>query len=206
MICCAVDDKYRRFDISKHTGTVYQCCNGFLLGADGMQAYLHSSHAHNATDTWGESAFVAAGKPVMVNIDQQTNATVSASDCCSVALARKEAYAQELLTIATREKLGGFVTDWEDATGNNMTCFNALFGYVSKVLKPHGLAIAMSMDNSNHQGPMDSNSTEPWSAEWDWLDAVSWSGALIDMGTYPGGWSKCVSPRTHSLTSLLNII
>jgi hypothetical protein len=26
------------FDISAHTGIVYQCCNGFLLGADGMQA------------------------------------------------------------------------------------------------------------------------------------------------------------------------
>ena len=40
---------------------------------------------------------------------------------------------------------------------------------------------------------MDSNSTEPWSAEWDWKGAVSWSRTLVDMGTYPGGWSKNLS-------------
>lgn len=175
-------------DISSLTGTVYQCCNGFLLGADGMQGYSHGPN--NGTNSWGQAAFVAAGKPVHVNIDPQTNSTVSASDVCNAALARKEAYAEELLVIATREKLSGFVTDWEDATGNNMTCFNALFGYVAKTLKPHGLSIAMSIDNSNHQGPMDRNSTQPWSAEWDWLGAVTWAGALIDMGTYPGSWSK----------------
>ena len=49
------------------------------------------------------------------------------------------------------------------------------------------------MDNSNHQGPMDMNSTEPWSAEWDWLGAIKWSRTLVDMGTYPGGWSKGLS-------------
>ena len=50
---------------------------------------------------------------MIVNIDPKTNATVSASDVCQAALARKEAYAQELLAIAQREKIGGFVTDWE---------------------------------------------------------------------------------------------
>ena len=49
------------------------------------------------------------------------------------------------------------------------------------------------MDNSNHQGPMDMNSTDPWSAEWDWLGAIKWSRTLVDMGTYPGGWSKGLS-------------
>lgn len=38
--------------ISEHTRTVYQCCNGFLLGADGMQEYSHGSN--NGTDTWGQ--------------------------------------------------------------------------------------------------------------------------------------------------------
>jgi hypothetical protein len=78
-------------------------------------------------------------------------------------------------------------------TGNNMTCFNSLFGYVAQVLRPHGLAVSMSMDNSNHQGPMDLNSTRPWSAEWDWRGAISWGRTLVDMGTYPGGWSKGLS-------------
>ena len=167
--------------------------NGFLLGADGKQAYLHSSHASNGTNTWGQAAYVAAGRQVIVNIDPQTNATVSASAVCQAALARKEAYAQELLGIAQREKIGGFITDWEDASGNNMTCFNALFAYVSSVIRPKGLQMSMSMDNSNHQGPMDLNSTEPWSAEWDWKGAVDWGSALVNMGTYPGSWSKGLS-------------
>lgn len=97
-------------DISAHTRTVYQCCNGFLLGADGMQLYSHGPN--NATDTWGQAAYVAAGKPVHVNIDPATNSTTSASDVCSAALARKDDYAQELLAIAQRERLAGFITDW----------------------------------------------------------------------------------------------
>lgn len=136
-------------DISAHTRTVYQCCNGFLLGADGMQVYSHGPN--NGTNSWGQSAFIAAGKRIVVNIDPQINSSVSASDVCQAALDRKEEYAQELLIIATRERLSGFITDWEDATGNNMTCFNALFGYVSSVLRPKGLSTSMSMDNSNHQ-------------------------------------------------------
>lgn len=128
-----------------------------------------------------------------MNIDPASHGSVTASSVCQAALARKEAYAQELLAIAQRERIAGFATDWEDATGNNMTCFNALWGYVSGVLKPHGLGVTMSMDDSNHQGPMDLNSTEPWSAEWDWLGAVQWARTLIDMGTYPGGWSKGIS-------------
>eukprot|EP01048_Picozoa_sp_COSAG05_P020529 COSAG05_NODE_3508_length_2020_cov_2.252473_2_plen_300_part_00 len=174
-------------DISKHTRSVYQCCNGFLLGMDGMQEYSHGPN--NGTNSWGQAAYVAAGKEVHVNIDPKG----TASDVCNAALARKELYAKELLAIATREHIAGFVTDWEDATGNNMTCFNALFGYVSSVLKPHGIGMSMSMDASNHQGPMDLNSTAPWSAEWDWLGAVQWGRTLIDMGTYPGGWSKGLS-------------
>ena len=61
------------------------------------------------------------------------------------------------------------------------------------MLKPHGLGVSMSMDTSNHEGPMDLNSTEPWSAEWDWEGAVGWARALVDMGTYPGGWSRNLS-------------
>jgi hypothetical protein len=183
------------FDVSAYTRTVYQCCNGFLLGADGMQGYVHGPN--NGTDTWGQADYVAASKSVYVNIDPEgasgTHPTNTASAVCNAALARKEAYAQELLAIAKRERLGGFITDWEDAVGNNMTCFNALFGYVSSVLKPHGLGVSMSMDASNHEGPMDSNSTDPWSAEWDWKGAVGWSKTLVDMGTYPGPWSRNLS-------------
>ena len=81
-------------------------------------------------NSWGQAAYVAAGKQVHVNIDPAG----VASDVCNAALARKEKYAQELLGIAQRERISGFITDWEDATGNNMTCFNALWGYVSSVL------------------------------------------------------------------------
>lgn len=72
------------------------------------------------------------------------------------------------------------------------------------------------MDNSNHQGPMDKNSTAPWSTEWDWVGYVPWAGTLVNMGascshlslssrhqldiaktafagTYPGSWSQGLS-------------
>jgi hypothetical protein len=103
----------RGFEISAHTRTVYQCCNGFELGPDGMQEYSHGPN--NGTDSWGQAAYVAAGKSVHVNIDPRLSANLTASAVCNAALARKERYAQELLAIAKRERLGGFITDWEDA-------------------------------------------------------------------------------------------
>jgi hypothetical protein len=122
-----------------------------------------------------------------------TNSTVSAADVCRTTLARKEAYAAELIAIATHENVQGFTLDWEDATGNDVGCFNALWGYVASALKPHGLSVSVSVDDSNHEGPMDKNSTDPWSTEWDWLGFVPWAKTLVDMGTYPGSWSNGLS-------------
>eukprot|EP00041_Stephanoeca_diplocostata_P010452 m.166306 g.166306 ORF g.166306 m.166306 type:complete len:349 (+) comp18153_c0_seq11:108-1154(+) len=173
--------------ISGRTRSVYQCCNGFLLGAEGKQIYSPGN------DTWGQRAYSKAGKNVYINIDPAANATVTAGDICTTAYARRNEYAHELLTIATQEGIHGYILDWEDAVGNNVTCFNALWGFVSQTLKPYGLTVSASVDNSNHQGPMDTNSTDPWSTEWDWIGYVSWAGVLVDMGTYPGAWSRGLS-------------
>eukprot|EP00038_Savillea_parva_P005864 m.160364 g.160364 ORF g.160364 m.160364 type:complete len:371 (-) comp11935_c0_seq1:339-1451(-) len=186
-------------DISGVTGTVYQCCNGFLLGADGRQTYL-SQHGNGTygNNSWGQAAFVAAGKRVIVNIDPTTSATVTAADVCLTTLARKEAYANELIAIASHENIQGFTLDWEDATGNDVGCFNKLWGYVSSAIAPHGLTVSVSVDNSNHQGPMDDNSTLPWSTEWDWQGYVPWAATLVNMGTYPGSWSQGLSYPAHT--------
>ena len=61
---------------------------------------------------------------MIVNIDPKTNATVSASDVCQAALARKEAYAQELLAIAQREKNGAARPPDEPQNGRNLRPLN----------------------------------------------------------------------------------
>jgi len=180
---------------------VYQCCNGFLLGADGFQQYSHRPGHQTANNTWGQAAYVSAGRAVVVNIDPATNVTVTAAAVCMAALERKESYVAQLVDIAGRERLSGFTLDWEDGTGNDVACFNTLWGYVAAQLKPHNLSISVSMDDSNHQGPMDNSSTAPWATEWDWIGYVAWAGTLVNMGTYPGAWSKGLSypAATHLL-------
>lgn len=179
--------------ISGVTRTFVGCCNTFELGADGIQEYTHAHNGSYATDSWGQGNYVAAGKRVLVSIGLRVNATVSASDICHAALARKEAYAAELIGIALHESLDGFNLDWEFATGNDVGCMNELWAYVTQQFGPHNLSMVVSIDDSNHQGPMDLNSTAPWSSEWDWEGFVAWTGTLIDMGTYPGSWSKGLS-------------
>lgn len=76
---------------------------------------------------------------MFVNIDPATNASVTAADICATTFARRDAYAQELLTIAVNEGIHGFMLDWEDAEGNDVACFNALWGSVAQALKPHGV-------------------------------------------------------------------
>ena len=34
------------------------------------------------------------------------------------------------------------------------------------------------------------SSCSPWSVEWDYLGYVKWASVLVNMGSYPGGWSK----------------
>ena len=161
--------------VSPHVGTIFQCCNGFELGADGRQEYLHHPGHEKLNNTWSQAAFVQANKRVLVNLDPRTNATVTAAMICKAALARKESYADELIRIATRERISGFTLDWEQADGNDVGCFNELWSYVASALRPHNLSVSVCIDDSNHQGPMDLNSTQPWSTEWDWLGFVPWA-------------------------------
>jgi hypothetical protein len=107
-----------------------KCCNGFLLGADGRQEYTTTHNGSFGNNTWGQAPYVSAGKSMIINIDPATSTTVSAADVCATTLARKEAYANELIAIATHEKIQGFTLDWEDATGNDVRCFIELWGYV----------------------------------------------------------------------------
>lgn len=181
--------------LSPHTRTFYVCCNQFPLLPDGYQRYTHD-HGNGSTfgnNTWGQADYVDAGRRVVLTIAAGTTATAGAADICAAALARKDDYAAELIAIAQHERLSGYMLDWEHATGNDVACFNELWGAVAAAFKPHGLTMSVSIDDSNHQGPMDLNSTAPWSTEWDFLGFVAWAGALVDMGTYPGSWSQGLS-------------
>lgn len=190
-------------DIHHVTRSVYQCCNGFYLGADGKMAVNTTNENGNQ---WAQKALVANGKKVYINIDPAENPSakppVFASDICAAALARKEEYAAELIQIAANESLSGYITDWEDAVGNDVGCFNALWGYVAAAFKPHNLTISASVDDSGMQGPMSNSTKGPWSVETNWIGYVAWAGVLVNMGTYPGPWSQGLSfPAAQYLES-----
>jgi hypothetical protein len=54
------------------------------------------------------------------------------------ALARKEAFAQEVLQQLIAVRATGFAIDWEDSFGNNQTNAAALWGYTKNVISARG--------------------------------------------------------------------
>ena len=153
-------------------------------------AYLNSS-----VDAWGQRAFNAAGKKMWINIDPQLVGVAGrepAAQVCGAALKRKELFAKELLAIAQAQGLAGFILDWEDGTGNSVACFTALWGYVATVLNPAGIKMASSIDNSNHLGPLDANSTSGWSVEWDYISYIKWASVLVNMGSCELVAARCI--------------
>jgi hypothetical protein len=102
-----------------------KCCNGFLLGADGRQEYTATHNGSFGNNTWGQAPYVSAGKSMIINIDPATSTTVSAADVCATTLARKEAYANELIAIATHTKKS------KDSRWTGKTPLGMMFGVSS---------------------------------------------------------------------------
>ena len=96
------------------------------------------------------------------------------------ALARKEAFAIEVLALLKENKATGFGVDWETSYGNNQTNAAALWGYVKSVIKPHGMKFMPWMTNG---GGVDMG---PYNFAYcsDYMKLLPFADSLLNMGSY----------------------
>ena len=96
------------------------------------------------------------------------------------ALARKEAFAADMLAVLVRYKATGFSTDWETSYGNNQTNAAALWGYVKRALAPHGMKFMPWIQNGggSNMGPTN------FAYCWDYFPLLPIADSLLNMGSY----------------------
>ena len=194
--------------VSDITTGVLQCCSGLvinitdhLLEAYPSQTWLHQYDAYAAASMAAyididpaegehERANATVGEPggpaIGLNCSNPPTAAemkkgcITPADICSAALARKEAFADEVLAFVLSRNVTGVSVDWEYAYGNNQTCFAALWAHVAAVLAPHGREFAPWISNgggwSSTRGDAD--------AEWDYQSYLPFASKLINMGSY----------------------
>jgi hypothetical protein len=198
-------------DISAVTRTIYQCCNGFVLLPNGSMQdtagilahpYLRRGVANSSYANWGQAPYVEAGKEVWVTIGPSLNPGVTYTGVCRAALARKAAFAEELLEIAEGQGLTGYMLDWEGYHGNDIACFNELWGGVARAFRAAGGGVHMgtSIENSAPfiRGQLPFTVNTSYLAEYEGY--VAWASVLVNMGSYPGPWS----PYTYPAAARLN--
>eukprot|EP00039_Didymoeca_costata_P004867 m.76723 g.76723 ORF g.76723 m.76723 type:complete len:346 (+) comp12574_c0_seq3:162-1199(+) len=179
--------------VSEFTGGIYQCCNGFVLQADG------TIRPFSQNGSGWDKIYPPAQVDMFVSLSLQQNCSAtgtpsgcwSASDTCNAALSRVDNFTQEVLELIHAYNLKGINLDWEFGYGCNMTCHELLWSQVMKVLHSAGKQLAISVDDS--QGNNFNKASTSWSYEWDWKYFLPYTDILINMGTYPGAWSKGIS-------------
>ena len=98
------------------------------------------------------------------------------------ALARKEAFAAELLAVLSNSKATGFTTDWETSYGNNQTNAASLWGYVKHVAASRGGSTTFMPWISNGGGVNMGPSNYAYC--WDYFPLLPFADALLNMGSY----------------------
>jgi hypothetical protein len=192
--------------VSDITTGVLQCCAGLGINLTGHLLEVYPSQTQLDMYT----PFAQRGVEVYIDIDpaegehERANATVgepgglavglncsnpptptqkhcvTPGDICSAALARKEAFAAEVLAFVMSRNVSGISMDWEYAYGNNQTCMVALFSFVAAQLAPHGKGFAPWVSNGGgwQSSPGDAD------AEWDYWSYLPFATKLLNMGSY----------------------
>ena len=105
---------------------------------------------------------------------------VTPADLCSAALARKEAFAAEVLAYLLRVDATGVTVDWEYQYGNDMDCFTELWRFVKSVIGPHGKSFAAWISTAGAYTASPGNDD----TEWNYTAYLPWADELLDMGSY----------------------
>ena len=159
------------------TDGVYQCCHGVDIQANGT---LKGFPFNASRAPWNVTAFAQA------NISMYYTITPGAKDTGAVtkaALARADAFAQELLNLTLAYGLAGVHTDWEYPSDNDLPSWIALWARVKTTLSAHGKQIVMSVDDS--APGKESVKDKSWSYLSHWDMFVNISDVLVNMGGYP---------------------
>lgn len=170
---------------------MYVCCNNAELGWDGVLA------PRGSEPPWNMKTFASLPMYGTIMLKGNCSASGTPSGCwsvgasCRAALARKEAFTQEVLSFIKTWQLAGVHMDWENGYDNDIPCHQQLWGAVSVPVRAAGKQLAFSIDDS--QGNAFDPAATDWSFEWDWKYFIPYADVLANMGTYPGSWSKGIS-------------
>ena len=154
--------------VSDITTGILQCCSGLVVNISGHLLIEYpegeiAPHVFDAYTARGLEVFVdvdpaegefEAGTPrPAIGLNCSNPPTADQHDCttpadiCAAALARKEAFAAEVLAFTLEWGVSGISVDWEYSYGNNQTCFVELFSFVHGVIAPHGKGFAPWVSN-----------------------------------------------------------
>ena len=130
----------------------------------------------------------------------QINAHAASIDA---AVARKEAFAQEVVAAGRRLNVSGFTLDFEDGNGDHIDEWVALWSTVRDALHPHGMTLGncvcedvwLKPNATGSQNYGGANQTA-WAFLWDIKPQVPVFDFLTDMSTY-------VSHRARALRAVL---
>ena len=172
--------------VSDITTGILQCCSAVVVNRTGhLLVEYHSQMAPGIFEPYrargmavyvdidpaeGEDEPGTPGPALGLNCSNPPTAAeeelgcVTPGDICNAALARKHAFAAEVLALTIDFDITGVSVDWEYAYGNNQTCFAALWEHVKSVIGPHGKQFAPWVSNGGgwETGPGDAD------AEWDY--------------------------------------
>ena len=178
--------------VSDVTAAVYQCCGGFRLTNNGTLSSRNGTHA--VSPGWNTSAFAAAKVDMYMTLVSgahcEADGTPRPGDTtcnspavqCAHALAVADTLAAELIAQAKAFGLKGWHLDWEYGYGNNVSRHVELWTKVTQAFKPHGLELALSVNDVATQWNISSTS---WAYLEQWKYFTPFADILINMGTYP---------------------
>eukprot|EP01051_Picozoa_sp_SAG22_P000566 SAG22_NODE_16_length_32723_cov_26.404825_22_plen_270_part_00 len=128
--------------------------------------------------------WISAGRTVHISI----NAHAASID---VAVARKEAFAEEVAAAGRRLNVSGFTLDFEDGNGDHIDEWVSLWSTVRDALHPHGMTLGncvcedvwLKPNATGSQNYGGANQTA-WAFLWDIKPQVPVFDFLTDMSTY----------------------
>ena len=142
--------------VSDITGGIYQCCNSIKIAKDGTLG------PPGTKPPWNATAFRALDMYMTFAMEQNCSASGTPQGCwsvgqtCRAALARGDAFRQEVLAIAEAYDLKGIMLDIEYGYGNDIACHEQLWGAVSAMLHKSDRELSLSVGDSQGN-PFDKN-------------------------------------------------
>jgi hypothetical protein len=181
--------------VSNITTGILQCCSSVVINGTGhLLNLLTSELTPGAFQSYRDKdidvfvdigALQGGGGLNCSNVPAsgaKNSSCVTPANICGAALARKDAFAEEVLALVAEYNVSGVSIDWEFQYGNNQTCFAALWKHVTSVIARSGQNFGFAPWVNNGGGWQGPDWYVP--TEWDYWSYLPWANRLINMGSY----------------------